>query len=216
MNVIGMALEELYRIFNILNEDKFGGELSEPVITIQKTRGRTLGHFTVDRVWVDKNNEEDEETSYYEINVDPRWFNTRTPADVAETLLHEMCHYYNKMNDIKDCSGNVHNKKFKSSAEKVGLIVEKGKGVGYGYTSMSDELRAYMEEVVKPNETAFEYFRSVPVKLFGTGGGRKKSTFKYTCPECGAEVKGKRDMTIKCGICDVVMKMEDEEAESED
>ncbi len=212
MNVIGVALEELYRIFNILNEDKFDGELTAPVITIQKTRGRTLGHFTVDRTWRDKNNEEDEETSYYEINIDPRWFNSRTPADVAETLLHEMCHYYNKMNGIKDCSGNVHNKKFKSSAEKVGLIVEKGNGVGYGYTSMSEELRAYMEEVVKPNEAAFEYFRAAPMKQSGGGGTRKKSLFKYTCPDCGAEVKGKRDMTIKCGICDVVMKMEDEDS----
>lgn len=211
MNVIGMALEELYRIFNILNSDKFDGELSEPVITIQKTRGRTLGHFTLNRVWVDKNNEEDEETSYYEINIDPRWFNSRTPADVAETLLHEMCHYHNKVNNIKDCSGNVHNKKFKSSAEKVGLIVERGKSVGWGYTSMSDELRAYMDEVVKPNDKAFEYFRSAPVKDSGSGGTRKKNMFKYTCPDCGAEVKGKRDMTIKCGICDVEMKMEDVE-----
>lgn len=213
MNVIGMALEELYRIFSILNEDKFDGELTEPVITIQKTKGRTLGHFTVDRTWKDKNDEENEETSYYEINIDPRWFNTRTPADVVETLLHEMCHYHNKVNDVKDCSGNVHNKKFKSSAEKVGLVVEKGSGVGYGYTSMSEALSAYVDEVVKPNEAAFEYFRSVPVKLSGgSGGGRKKSTFKYTCPDCGAEVKGKRDMTIKCGICDVVMKMEDEDS----
>lgn len=211
MNVIGMALEELYRIFNILNSDKFDGELSEPVITIQKTRGSTLGHFTLNRVWVDKNNEEDEETSYYEINIDPRWFNSRTPADVAETLLHEMCHYYNKMNDIKDCSGNVHNKKFKKSAENVGLVVERGKSVGWGYTSMSDELKAYMDEVVKPNDKAFEYFRSAPVKSSGGGGTRKKNMFKYTCPECGAEVKGKRDMTIKCGICDVVMDIEDVE-----
>lgn len=211
MNVIGAALEELYRIFNILNEDKFDGELPEPVITIQKTRGRTLGHFTLDRTWRDKNNEEDEETSYYEINVDPRWFNSRTPADVAETLLHEMCHYYNKMNDIKDCSGNVHNKKFKKSAEDVGLVVEKDKSVGWGYTSMSDELRAYMDEVVKPNDKAFEYFRSAPVKGSDGGGTRKKNMFKYTCHECGQEVKGKRDVTIKCGVCDVVMDMEDVE-----
>ena len=209
MNVIGAALEELYRIFGILNRDKFNGELTEPVITIQKTRGRTLGHFTLDRTWRDKNNEESEETSYYEINVDPRWFNSRTPADVAETLLHEMCHYHNKVNDIKDCSGNVHNKKFKASAEKVGLVVEKGKGVGYGYTSMSEALEAYMNEVIKPSEVAFEYFRTAPVKPSGAGGGRKKNIFKYTCPDCGAEVKGKRDMTIKCGLCDVVMKMED-------
>ena len=70
-----------------------------------------------------------------------------------------------------------------------------------------------MGEVVKPNEEAFEYFRSVPMKLSGGCGTRKKSVFKYTCPECGAEVKGKRDMTIKCGICDVVMKMEDVDTE---
>lgn len=216
MNVIGIALEELYRIFNILNRDKFNGELPEPVITIQKTRGNIYGHFTVDRTWRDKNNADDEETSYYEINIDPRWFNTRTPADIAETLLHEMVHYYNKMNDIKDCNGKNHNKKFKSSAERVGLVVEKGKGVGYGYTSMSDELRAYMEEVVNPSEEAFEYFRTAPVKDSSGGKGRKKNLFKYTCPECGAEVKGKRDMVIKCGLCDVEMKIEDVEDEESD
>ena len=213
MNVIGMALEELYRIFDILNHDKFNGSLSEPVITIQKTKGGTLGHFTLTKTWVDKNNESSDETSYYEINIDPRWFNTRTPADVAETLLHEMCHYHNKVNDIKDCSGNIHNKKFKKSAENVGLIVEKGKSVGYGYTSMSEELKAYMNEVVKPNDKAFEYFRTAPLKPSGAGGARKKSVFKYTCPDCGQEVKGKRDMVIKCGLCDVVMKMEDVESE---
>lgn len=50
MNVVGMALDELYRIFDILNRDKFDGSLSEPVITIQKTKGTTLGYFTVDKV----------------------------------------------------------------------------------------------------------------------------------------------------------------------
>lgn len=209
MNVIGVALEELYRIFNILNRDKFGGDLPEPVITIQKTKGRTLGHFTLDRTWRDKNNEESDEISYYEINIDPRWFNSRTPSEVAETLLHEMCHYCNKLSDIRDCNGNIHNKKFKSLAEDVGLIVERGKSVGYGYTSLSDELKVYMDEVVKPSETAFEYFRTSPIKASGTGGTRKKNVFKYTCPDCGQEVKGKRDIDIKCGRCDVLMQMED-------
>lgn len=214
MNVVGTALNELYRIFHILNRDRFNNKLSEPVITIQKGKGNALGSFTLDRAWKDKNNVESEETSYYEINIDPRWFNTRTPADIAETLLHEMCHYYNKVNNIKDCSGNVHNKKFKSSAERVGLVVEKGKGVGYGYTSMSENLKSYVEEVVKPDEKAFEYFRSVPAKGSGDGGTRKKNIIKYTCPECGQEVKGKRESVIKCGLCDVVMRAEDTESEN--
>lgn len=210
MNVVGIALEELYRIFTILNKDKFDGKLPEPVITIQKTRMNAYGWFTPDRTWRDKNNEESDETSYNEINIDPRWFNVRTPADIAETLLHEMCHYYNRVNGVKDCNGQVHNKKFKRVAEDVGLVVEKGKSVGFGYTSMSDGLKTYMDEVVKPNEKAFEYFRSAPIKA-AAGGTKKKTLFKYTCPECGQEVKGKRDVTIKCGLCDVVMDMEDVE-----
>ena len=217
MNVVGVALKELYRIFAILNHDKFDDFLPEPVITIQKTRGRTLGHFTLDRVWknkqsVDENAEENEsveETSYYEINIDPRWFCNRTAAEVVETLLHEMCHYYNKMSDIKDCNGNVHNKKFKKLAESVGLIVEKGKSVGYGYTSLSDELKEYVEEVIKPDAKAFEYFRSGnAIKDSGTKV-RTKTMFKYTCPECKQIAKGKKDITIKCGLCDVDMEIED-------
>lgn len=55
-NYIGIALEELYRIFNILNENYFSEKLSYPMLTIQKTkRSGNLGWFTVDRVWNNKN-----------------------------------------------------------------------------------------------------------------------------------------------------------------
>ena len=211
MNVVGTALEELYRIFAILNRDKFNDELTEPVITIQKTRGMVLGHFTVDRVWQNKNDTEHDENAYYEINIDPRWFCKRSSEEVVETLLHEMCHYANKMSDIKDCNGNIHNKKFKTLAESVGLIVEKDKSVGWGYTSLSDELKEYIEKEIKPDAKAFEYFRSVVNKGDGIKIPKKKSIFKYTCPDCDQTAKGKRDITIKCGLCDVVMEMENEE-----
>ena len=216
MNVIGTALEELYRIFEILNHDKFDDTLPEPVITIYKTRGKTLGHFTVDRVWHNKNNVEPDESAYYEINIDPRWFCDRTPEEVVETLLHEMCHYANKMSGIKDCNGNIHNKKFKTLAESVGLIVEKGKSVGWGYTSLSDELKEYIQEEINPDAEAFEYFRFVASKDSGDKPTKKKKTFEYTCPDCGQTVKGKRDITIKCGICDVIMDMEDVEDDDVD
>ena len=64
---------------------------------------------------------------------------------IIATLLHEMCHYFNYVNGINDTNGNKHNKKFKKLAESVGLVVEKGKSVGYGYTSLSDELKDYVE-----------------------------------------------------------------------
>lgn len=223
MNIIGIALDELYRIFSVLNHNKFGDALPEPVITIQKTKGRTLGHFTLDKVWRNKQRVEEgkiamdnsDEAAYYEINIDPRWFCNRTAAEVVETLLHEMCHYYNKLSDIKDCNGNIHNKKFKSLAESVGLIVEKGQSVGYGYTSLSDELKEYIEETVKPNAQAFEYFRASLIEG-GVKKPRKKTLFKYTCPDCGQIAKGKKDIVIKCGLCDIEMDMEDVDEDDND
>lgn len=208
MNVIGVTLNELYRIFSILNNDKFDGVLPEPVITIYKTKGRTLGHFTIDKTWKNKNDIDNEENAYYEINIDPRWFSDRTSAEVVETLLHEMCHYRNKIADIKDCNGNNHNKKFKSLAESVGLIVEKGNGVGYGYTSLSDELKEYIEETIKPDSKAFEYFRSSVDK---DKKPKVKTMFKHVCPDCGQVAKGKEDIHIKCGLCDVDMEIEDDD-----
>lgn len=222
MNVIGNTLEELYRIFNILNRDKFDDKLPEPIITIQKTKGKTLGHFTLEKVWKNKNdnlesdleNEDKEENSFYEINIDPRWFNSRTAEQIVETLLHEMCHYMNKILDIKDCNGNIHNKKFKSMAESVGLIVEKADSVGFGFTELSDELIEYIELEVKPNEKAFEYFRCTTIEI-KPKKRRKKSTFKYTCPDCGQTVKAKADASIKCGDCDTVMEIEDYEPDED-
>jgi len=222
MNVIGKALEELYRIFSILNHDKFSDSLPEPVITIQKTRGSVLGHFTTSKVWRNKHNIEDgvftvddnDESAYYEINIDPRWFCTRTTEEVVETLLHEMCHYRNEMEGINDCNGNNHNKKFKKMAESVGLLVEKGSSVGYGYTSLSDELKQYIKEEINPDDEAFEYFRAGAAISSDNGGIKKpkeKKTFKFTCPDCGQTVKGKRDAILKCGLCDVDMEIEDED-----
>lgn len=216
MNVVGAALEELYRIFAILNHDKFNDELPEPVITIQKTKGSRLGHFTIDKAWKNKNDIESDEISYHEINIDPRWFCDRTAVEVVETLIHEMCHYCNELAGINDCNGQIHNKKFKSLAEKVGLIVEKGKSVGWGYTSLSDELEKYIEEIVKPDEEAFVYFRAVNHMEGGIKKPRTKNMFKYTCPECGQIAKAKKDVVIKCGLCDVDMEIEDDESEDSD
>lgn len=224
MNIIGLALDELYRVFDIMNRDIFDDTLPQPVITLQPTKGKTLGHFTLDKVWRDKNNikddvvitDENDEQSLYEINIDPRWFYERSAVDIAGTLLHEMVHYNNKMLCIKDCSGNSHNKKFKEAAESVGLIVMKGKGVGFGITSLSPERAEYIEQKVEPNESVFEYFRADVKKE--EKKPKKKNIFKYTCPKCGMEAKGKRDLNIKCGTCNVNLEMEkvDEDVQNED
>ena len=55
-NHIGIALEELYRIFDILNKNYYSDKLTYPMITIQKSKkGGNLGWFTLDKVWKTKN-----------------------------------------------------------------------------------------------------------------------------------------------------------------
>ena len=56
LNIIGEALDELYRVFNILNHDYYENKLPEPVITIQKARPNNLGHFTLGKSNGIKNN----------------------------------------------------------------------------------------------------------------------------------------------------------------
>ena len=208
MNIIGNALTELYRVFNIVNKDLFESKLPEPVITIQKGRKKSLGHFTLDKIWVSKDSEEnelDDNVSKYEININPLYFKERSAVEIIETLLHEMCHYMNKILDIKDCNGNNHNKKFKEMAESVGLICEKCNGVGYGFTRLSSDLEKYIKNEIMPDESVFTYFRTEIAK---ERKPREKKTFKYHCPNCGLEIKAKKGVKVVCTDCKKPFEME--------
>lgn len=202
INIIGDALDELYKAFDILNRDKFDSSLPLPVITMQRLKGNVYGHFTINKVWINKDDTENE--TYHEINIDPRWFQERKPDEIIGTLLHEMVHYFNKINNIKDCSGKIHNKKFKEKAESVGLIVEKSKSCGYGITSLSNELKKYIAIEINPIETVFKYYCKNEGK---EQKPKNKRIFNYVCPHCGQTVKGKEFINIKCGNCDIPMKM---------
>lgn len=200
-NIIADSTNEMYRWFDILNEKYFNNELPRPVITIQKTRKNNLGHFTLDKVWTDV---EKEEGMFYEINIASQSLN-RDINEIVGTLLHECVHFYNKIKDIKDCSGNIHNKKFKKKAEEVGLIVTKGKSVGWGYTTNGDELNNFITEVIKPNKEVFQYYCSFPLKNTASN----KTSFKYVCPGCGMKVRAKSGCFIVCGNCQVDLNMEE-------
>lgn len=205
LNIIGKVIDELYRYFEILNKDYYEGKLPDPVITIQKSRQNNLGHFTLGKVWKNREEADNEELAKYEININPVNLN-RPVEEIVGTVHHEMVHYANKISEINDCNGQVHNKKFKELAESVGLICEKSKKYGWGITELSDTFREYINESIKPDSSAFDYFRSVEKK---ESKPREKKTFKYICPQCGIDVKGKPYVEIKCGKCDVLMEMEE-------
>jgi hypothetical protein len=201
-NYIGVALDELYRFFEILNKEYFSDKLAYPMITIQKTkRSGNLGWFTLDKVWANKSTEE----RRYEINICAEYLGMEL-YEVVCTLQHEMVHYANKVADIKDCNGQVHNKKFKSLAESVSLIVEKSKKYGYGHTTCSDNFKKFIDDIVKPNADSFEYFRNVPPK---DKEKKEKTLFNYICSKCENKVKAKVDIHIVCKECNCEFEMQE-------
>lgn len=191
-NYIGIVTDELHRIFDILNDKYFKNKLESPIITIQKSK--SPGWFTESQVWTDKT----EKFPKYEINISAEFLGSDI-IEIVGVLQHEMVHYSNRVDDIKDCNGQVHNKNFGDSAESVDLIVEKSKKYGFGCTSCSAALITFIKDVIKPDLNSFQYFRYT----FDTENDKKeKKTFTYICPECGEKIKAKENKCIICGECD--------------
>ena len=148
------------------------------VLTIQ-TRGKresTLGWFWANR-WKDGKKD-----AVHEINLSAE---TLAREDVGETLIHELAHAENEANGVKDVSNGVHNKKFKSQAEALGLkVLPRDKKVGFGFTELDAPAREFLKKI-KFNSLMFKLARLTPsaTKKAGT------RLLKCECPTCGYVVR---------------------------
>lgn len=204
------ALGFLEKIYRQLNADMFGGELEEPIITIQSTP-RAFGHVTVSKVW------KSGDSRKYELNIGAGTID-RPIENVVSTMLHEMVHIYHLQHDIQDTSrgGTYHNKRFKAKAESVGLLIEYDNRIGYSITSPSDDLILYIIEhdwhdILIGRQEGYTPSRSGGNSSPDSGnistGGTKKpsSTRKYICPCCGMSVRATREVRIICADCAEIM-----------
>lgn len=198
----------LEKIFRALNRDSFGGELEEPIITIQTTPG-AYGHVTVGKTW--KRGED----WRHELNIAADWLD-RPIENVVATMIHEMVHLYNIQHDIQDCSrgGTYHNKKFRDEAEKHMLHIEKHEKYGWTITEPTDEL---LEYILNQGWEELEMSRGFHGGIGGSSGGKVSggsggaqdgqtkpkgsNSRKYVCPGCGAIVRATRDLEIICKPC---------------
>lgn len=202
--------EMLEQAFKVFNEVYFSGSLPSVVITIQ-SKPRAYGYITTSPVW------KDESTFYYEINITAEYLN-RPIENVLATLMHEMCHLYAMVNQIKDTSqnGRYHNKHFKEIAEHRDLSISYGEGIGYSVTAPTER---FIEKIKQYGfDKGIEYHRGLFIRdLPGSGGAdgdngvdgsngtdtpkKKSSTRKYMCPACGLSVRATKDVWIICGNC---------------
>lgn len=197
------TVKYLGKLYDYINEKLFKNELVKPVITVQADeKNKAYGWFTLKKVWQENDKDEGE----YEINVSAQYLN-RPITQIAATLIHEMCHYYAKMNEMQDCSrsGAYHNKLFKKIAETHGLMVECVKTLGYSHTELTEDSEKLIAAFVADNPENIIY-RSPVIK-----GGKVKtsSTRKYVCPCCGLSVRATKEVNIVCADCNELMTVED-------
>jgi hypothetical protein len=183
------ALAELERAF-LAFAPLFGRELPLPVVTIQH-RGRraALGWFAGDR-WQEATAGD---RRLPEINICAESL-ARDTDDIAHTLIHEMVHYVNALDGIRDCSKNqYHNKHFRDRCHSVGLNSEKMGGRGWAQTSLSPGLLALVREVAL-DAAAFAIFRPEEEQA-RPGSKMKKWTCGCTIIRAAVEVQA---LCIKC------------------
>lgn len=213
---ISCVTSYLEKIYRELNTDKFGGELEDCMITVQRTKG-AYGHVTCCKVWkIDANGQE----RRYELNIGAGTLN-RPIENVVSTMLHEMTHIYNLMHNIQDCSrgGTYHNKKFKEKAESVGLHIEHDSRYGWTVTTPTEELIEYImekgwTEILINRDEGITFAPRAPRGGNGqtdstppTDGKRPSSTRKYICPCCHNSVRATKDVHIICADCAEMMQL---------
>lgn len=204
-------INELTKIFNILNDHYFAGELEQPIINIQSNLGRNTvaGWCTTKKIWRDHDN-----NFYYEIAICAEFL--YLPIDeIIGVLQHEMAHLYNIQHNIKDYSRNrYHNKRFKEAAEMAGLIATYDQKNGYNNTTQTDDAKSFIIPYIQSD--IFTLTRKTH-KMYGdydsneainnsdnsneTTGKKKQSYRKYICPECKTIVRATKEVYIICGIC---------------
>ncbi|MCM1441207.1 MAG: SprT-like domain-containing protein [Roseburia sp.] len=194
----------LGKLYDYCNAKLFNGELTKPVITVQRDeRNKTNGWWSVKKVWKENNEDEGE----HELNMTAqqliRPLYSTEQDSICSMLIHEMCHQYAQANNMQDTSraGNYHNKLFKKIAETHGLTVECVATIGWSHTTLTDETAALIAEFVKDNPDNVIY--RLPV-LKGQCV-KTSSTRKYKCPCCGQSVRATKAVNIMCADCNEYM-----------
>lgn len=187
------AFQAMYDYFN---RELFNRAL-RPVILNFSRAANTLGFFAPER-W------EQEDTTTHEISLNPAHLATRSPRDIASTLVHEMVHCWQQEHGTPSARG-YHNQQWAQKMLEVGLVPSAtgtpgGARVGFKMSHYIEEGGAFSRAYNKMPKAHL-----LPWSSWEPDGPRRKkapsarSKVKYTCPACGANAWGKPELRLVCG-----------------
>lgn len=194
---------ELYDLlqaaFDSFNRALFNDELPHVVLTLQRKRG-TRGYFH-DEIFKTRSGDDD---TIAEIALNPETFD-RDEREILSTLAHEMVHLWQSRLGQHISRNGYHNREWAEKMLEIGLkpisFDQPGKMTGQRVSheivdgeSFDRACASFLAEYT----SRLKWFSEIRAKK----GSSTKNKIKYTCPECGANVWGKPDMRIVCGVCE--------------
>lgn len=197
----------LEKIFRALNTKYFGGQLEEPIITIQSTP-RAYGHVTVAKAWHKGS------TTRHELNIGAGTLD-RPIENVVATMLHECVHLWNMQQGIQDTSrgGAYHNKRFRDAATARDLQISYDKRIGWSITQPTNALCEFILDQgwtdIQMNRIEWSFAPRGAGSGNAAGGetgkapttNRNSHHRKYVCPCCGNSVRATKAVNILCMDC---------------
>lgn len=180
-----------------LTQELFGKSLPPLLITLQR-KAKTRGYFSPER-FAGRSSQE----TTHELALNPDHFG-RTDEEIFSTLVHEMCHVWQRMHGKAPRTG-YHDRQWAAKMKEVGLFPSHtgepgGKETGQRVTHYIIAGGAFAASFAKLRATGFELRWQSRVD---EGGRRKKaaSKTKYTCPSCGHNAWAKPGSELICGGC---------------
>lgn len=206
LNNYRRAVQYLQKIYNLINEEYFNGELEEITLTVQESV-RSYGHVSVSNTWFT------DDKAMKELNISANYLR-RDITDIVVTLVHECSHIWNMQHNIKDTSNGYvyHNANFKKTAEEMGKIkIDRHEKYGWTISSATDET---LDFCIRNGLDNIEIGRQADFSFGGFTGGtngngattpkapkKPSSTRKYICPCCGNSFRATKDINVMCMDC---------------
>lgn len=197
------GFEGAYDWFN--NMRLFMGKLPPCLITLQR-KAKSRGYFATDRF----GHRQDAQASTDELALNPDTFIERSDKDILSTLVHEMCHCWQRHLGTPSRTG-YHNKEWALLMVSVGLMPSdtgapggKQTGQHVSHYIMAGGRFDQAAEALLATDFRLNWQSLLPEQQ----ESKARSKTKFTCPSCGQNAWAKPDAALICGGCEEAMEGE--------
>jgi predicted SprT family Zn-dependent metalloprotease len=187
--------------YDWFNTRLFEGKLPPCLITLQR-KARSRGYFATDRF-----GHRYAEVLTDELALNPDTFQGRGDKEILSTLVHEMCHCWQRHFGTPSRTG-YHNREWAQTMVRVGLMPSDTGAPG------GKETGQRVSHYILPGGA----FDQTADALLATGfrlnwqslaperqESKARSKTKFTCPSCGQNAWAKPDASLMCGDCEEPM-----------